>query len=655
MKDGIELSSKVWMPKIADKKRLPAIIEYIPYRKRDGTIYRDELIHPYFANNGYIAIRIDMRGSGDSDGVMLDEYTIQEQDDAITAIKWIAKQDWCNGNIGMMGKSWGGFNSLQIASIAPKQLKAIITAFTSVDRFSDDIHYKGGCLLGDNLRWGAVMLAYSARPPDPLIVGKNWKKMWMKRLKIEPFLSIKWLKNQRRNNYWKHGSVCENYSSIRLPVLAIGGWADNYMNAPIHLLKNMNAPIKAIIGPWGHQYPHMAVPGPQINFLEEMKNWWDYWLKGIKNGVNKIPDYRFWIQDSVAPKRYYNLRPGNWQSFPVFPSDRIKNKIFFLGNHNKLKEKIEKFKAVINSPTTCGLSVGEFFPMSIANNENTEGIPELPGDQRIDDAYSICFDSDEFKKPFSVVGSIKLILKLKVDKPIAQLFVRLCDINQEGSSTRLSHGMLNLNFHKSFERPRYLNTNKIIKVEIILDEVACRFNKGHKIRIAISNNYWPFVWPSPELSKIDLFYGKVIIPSFRHSFRDEYKFKKAEKLKGWNHKKHKSPSYKRIIENDLNTGNTKLRIFTKNGRYEDLNHGLITESELEEIWKIHPSQPLSAEAEINWVQIILRDNWKIKISSGCIMTSSKKSFFLKGYIFAEQDNEIVFEKYFNEEIPRNYR
>ena len=207
LSDGTRLSARVWMPEGAESNPVPAILEFLPYRKRDGTTARDALTHPYFASHGYACLRVDMRGNGDSQGVMDDEYSPQELADCVEVVNWIAAQDWCAGTVGMMGISWGGFNSLQVAALAPEPLKAIITLCSTVDRFADDIHFKGGCLLNENLGWGATMLSYSSRAPDPALVGDAWRDMWMERLEAEPFLAADWLEHQHRDAYWKHGSV----------------------------------------------------------------------------------------------------------------------------------------------------------------------------------------------------------------------------------------------------------------------------------------------------------------------------------------------------------------------------------------------------------------------------------------------------------------
>ena len=231
-----------------------------------------------------------MRGSGDSEGVMLDEYLQQELEDAVSVITWLAQQPWCDGSVGMMGKSWGGFNSLQVAALQPPELKAIITVCSSDDRYADDVHYKGGCVLTtDMLGWSTTMLAWNARPPDPDVLGENWRKSWLERLEKTPLLVRQWLNHPHRDDYWKHGSIREDFSKVQCAVYAVGGWADPYSNAIPRMLSGLTCPRKALIGPWAHEYPQRALPGPQIGFVQECLRWWDYWLKNIENGIMEEP------------------------------------------------------------------------------------------------------------------------------------------------------------------------------------------------------------------------------------------------------------------------------------------------------------------------------------------------------------------------------
>lgn len=242
--DGCRLAARLWLPKSARMDPVPVILEYIPYRKRDFMRSRDEPIHRYHALHGYAAIRVDVRGSGDSDGILEDEYTASELADAIAVIDWLSQQDWCDGNVGMTGISWGGFNSLQVAALRPAALKAVITLCSTDDRYSDDAHYMGGCLLNENMQWGSILMLYTALPPDPDIVGESWRETWKQRLDaLNPFPAV-WMDHQTRDGFWQHGSVCEDWSAIQCPVYAVGGWADGYTNAIPRLLENLRGPKK---------------------------------------------------------------------------------------------------------------------------------------------------------------------------------------------------------------------------------------------------------------------------------------------------------------------------------------------------------------------------------------------------------------------------
>ena len=302
MRDGARLAARVWLPADAEADPVPAILEAVPYRLSDGMATRDVLIHPYWAARGYACVRVDLRGSGESDGVLEDEYHPQEQEDLLEVIAWIAAQPWCSGGVGMTGISWGGFNSLQLAARRPPALKAIITLMSTDDRYADDVHYKGGCVLAtDLLHWSTCMLHWQCQPPHEAAVGERWRELWERRLEAnEPWIHT-WLAHQRRDAYWKHGSVCEDYAAIEVPVYAVGGWTDGYTNSVLRLLEGLPGPRKGLIGPWPHAFPHYVTPGPAIGFLQEALRWWDHWLKGVDTGVMDEPMLRVWMQESVPP------------------------------------------------------------------------------------------------------------------------------------------------------------------------------------------------------------------------------------------------------------------------------------------------------------------------------------------------------------------
>ncbi|MGH3015726.1 MAG: CocE/NonD family hydrolase, partial [Gaiellaceae bacterium] len=329
--DGTRLAARIWLPEDAEDDPVPAILEFLPYRKTDGTAIRDAARQPYLAGFGYAAVRVDVRGTGESDGTLTDEYTEQEQEDALEVLAWLRAQPWCDGTLGMWGISWGGFNSLQIAARRPPGLRAIVTLCSTDDRYADDVHYRGGCVLAlDMLHWASSMLTWNARPPDPRLYGEGWREAWLERLEtLTPWIEH-WLGHQRRDGYWQHGSVCEDYAAIECPVFAVGGFADGYTNAVPRLLAGLSVPRKGLVGPWAHAFPDDALPGPSIGFLQECVRWFDHWLKGAGNGVMDEPMLRVWMQDSVAPRPQYELRPGRWVAEPAWPSPHVGSRVWEL-------------------------------------------------------------------------------------------------------------------------------------------------------------------------------------------------------------------------------------------------------------------------------------------------------------------------------------
>jgi len=648
MSDGTRLAARMWLPDGSAQTPVPAIIEYLPYRKRDGTCARDALTHPYFAGHGYACLRIDIRGNGESEGLMEDEYTVQEQHDGLELIEWIAGQDWCDGNIGIMGISWGGFNGLQIAAHNPPALKAVITLCSTDDRYADDIHYKGGCLLNENLGWGATMLSYSSRPPDPDLVGHNvWRDAWIERLKEEPFLPALWLKHQTRDDYWKNGSICENFDAISAAVLTVGGWGDAYKNPVFRMLEHLSAPTKAIVGPWVHKYPHFAVPHPQIGFLQEALRWWDRWLKGIDTGVEKDPAYRGYVMDSIAPSTWYENRPGHWIAEQDWPSPNIRQNTLQLCDAGLMKDGTLSSPKSISSPLTVGTDCGEYCAIWLG--------PEWPGDQRSDDGKSLVFEGLPLDEPMDIVGAPEITLTLTSDQPKAQIAIRLNDVAPDGLVTRITYGVLNLCHRDSHEAPELLVPGAQYTVSVKLDHTAWRVAAGNRLRISISTSYWPLIWPSPQVTSLDIVEGSVSLPlRDNQGNSDEISFPPVETAPKWNIETLREPSNGRLVEIDRRTGETVLQINDDFGEVRDLDHGLINGGTAQEVWRILPEDPLSARGDICWTQTMARDEISILTEAECSMWSDQENFYLTAKVVAYLNGEVVNEKSWKETIPRNY-
>lgn len=644
MPDGCTLSARIWLPEDATDSPVPLILEHLPYRKRDGTIARDEVSHPWMASQGYACIRVDMRGNGDSEGLMEDEYTVQELQDACDVIAWARAQPWCDGNAGMQGISWGGFNCLQVAALQPEGLKAVISICSTVDRYADDIHYKGGCQLGENFGWATQMMAYSSRPPDPALVGDRWKEMWLHRLENQPDLLDVWLNHQTRDAYWEHGSVCEDYSKIEAAVLSIGGWHDGYRNTINHLVSNVQAPVKGIVGPWNHKYPHIAGPEPRIGFLQEAKRWWDRWLKGIPTGVDEDPDMRLYLMDGLKPKAWFSERPGRWIAEDQWPSERIENQSWHLGT-NRLESQPTSCQVSVNSPADCGACGGEFFPFAYG--------PELPGDQRGDDALSACFDGDPVEEITDIVGAAKVRLKLSADKPAAQIAVRLCDVFPDGTSALVAHGFLNLQHRKSHATPSPVVPGEVFEAEVVLDQCAYRLAEGHKLRLAVSTNSWPFIWPAPELATVTIESGELLVPVRPAAGDSEWEFEPPEGSRAWDITSHRSESCKKSRSVDYTTGESVIRFSSDEGHVTDNIHGLEQSSITEEEWRIKPDDPLSARGTIRWFKTMARGNWNVGSEVVSSMWADADNYHIQAELKVWEDDNTLFIREFRNSIPRN--
>jgi len=645
--DGTQLAARIWMPIDAEKKPVPVILEYLPYRKRDGTIVRDALTHPYIAGHGYACVRVDMRGNGDSDGIMLDEYAEQELADAEDVIAWLVKQPWSTGSVGMMGISWGGFNGLQVAARKPKGLKAIITLCSTDDRYSDDIHYKGGCLLGENLGWSATMFGYSSRPPDPALVGDRWRAMWLERLEKEPLLAIPWLEHPHRDAYWKHGSVCEDIGAIDAAVLAVGGWNDAYTNAVPRLVASVQSPVKGIIGPWAHKYPHFAVPEPRIGFLQEALRWWDQWLKGIDTGVTRDPAHRTYIMDVGRPGASVAHIPGRWVSDNVWPADKHEIQRLHLNADGLSQTKGRAGKRLVSSPQHTGADSGEYCIIWLG--------PEFPGDQRRDDSGSLTFDTAPLAQGMDLVGGAVLHLKFSSDKPVAVAAVRLNAVWPDGAVSRLTYAVANLCHRDSHDKPQALEPGKTYTIQIKLDDVACKVPKGHKLRVSISTSYWPLIWPAPEPVTLTVHTGASFIDvPVRKTRRGEKPpvFAPAESAAPVDLITVDKPWHIREVTMDQRTGETRMAIVDDFGRTTIAEHGLTTWSCGRENYSILPHDPLSAKQECHWSMETSRGDWKVRTETYSSMTATKTHWHVKGRLEAYEGEKLILTREWDQKVKR---
>lgn len=666
MKDGALLYAHIWIPQDAldGKIKVGTLVEYLPYRKNDFTAVRDSIRHPYYGGYGFALMRVDMRGCGDSDDILRGEYLKQEQDDNMEVFDWIIAQDWSNKNIGQFGKSWGGFNGLQVAARQHPALKTVITLCLTDERYGDDVHYRGGCLLAsDMLWWASTMFAYNARPQDPR-VRNDWRENWLRRLETEPNV-IEWMKHQTRDDFWKHGSICEDYSKVDIPVLAVGGWRDGYTNPIFCMMENLpNEANRGIIGPWVHEYPEVATPYPGLGYNQMAVSWFSKYLtsdEGIRAEISKnlsIPDdFSFekldkitgYVQDPTSVAESYEYRAGKWitqkptpeqyESLYIDPEKQI-----LTAESVSVQSSIE-----FSGASEHGLFRGTWCPFG------QDG--DLPADQKIEDSKCLTFDSAPFESDIELLGFPIVNVRVSSDSALANLTIRLVDLNPKTKENYLvSWGIANLtHLNGDSTTPKELEVGNVYDFKISLDCIGYKVAKGHKLRLAFSTTDWPSSWPTAKTPTLKLFSGSSILLPLVCS--------KSSEVTSWPLPEALAPCERTILRKENRTrkviydyinGTWTIDDFSDEGKRTIVDNKCELGSWNKNMWFIKETDPLSAFNKCDWELTMGRaeDDWQIKLLTSSTMKADAKNFYLENEIEAFENDEKVFEKKWETTIER---
>ncbi|WP_406172661.1 CocE/NonD family hydrolase [Streptomyces sp. NBC_00996] len=641
--DGTRLYARVWRP-LTDEP-VPVLLEYLPCRLTDWTAPRDWQRHPWYAGHGYASVRVDVRGHGNSEGLPTDEYSEVELADGVEVVNWLASQPWCTGKVGMFGISWGGFNSLRIAALAPEPLKAIVTVCSTDDRYDNDVHYMGGSVLAVDMHaWAATMLAFASRPPDPVHVGQvMWRDMWVKRLQAVDPLIHTWLSHQTRDAYWRHGSVREDYGAIRAAVLAVGGWHDPYRDTVLRLVEHLPRDrVRGLIGPWSHQYPDRGLPpGPAIGFLQETLRWWDLWLRDKDTGALSTPVLRSYVMDAHLPATMYPELPGRWVGDPAWPSPSV----------TPVSYALQGDPVVIRSPQHTGADAGRFFPLG---ND-----ADLPPDQREEDARSACF---EFEVPEEtwVLGRPRVRLRLTSSVPRGQVIARLCDVAPHGASTLVTRGVLNLAKRHGREQAIPWKPGATEEVVFDLNGIGYAFPPGHRIRLAVSSAYWPWIWPQPGSEvgfTLDPTGSLLELPVRTRESTPSITFEEPEQSEPLGvivPTTLDEPRPERLVVRDVAASAWRLEVDPRYGGTRVYPDGLeFTENALE-TYTINDFHPLSARARSTWSIRLHRPDlpWDARISTTSEITCDAEDFITSNEVICKDGDEVVFHRTWEKRIPR---
>ena len=634
--DGARLAARLWLPEDAERHPAPAILEYIPYRKGDQTAYRDAVNHGYLAGHGYACVRVDMRGSGESDGVLPGRPAGQQEDDGAQVLRWIAAQPWCDGRVGMMGLSWGAAAALALAARRPAELGAALVVCPPGGATR---YYKNGCLLAGNLGAMSILIAYHARPPDPAVVGEAWREKWRIRLDAaeRAFADPAAL--------MAGGSTVvgafDDYRAIACPLYAMSGWCDTHPDIVLDLLGALDGPRKGLIGPWAHVYPHLGGPGPKLGFLQEVRRWFDHWLKDVDSGIMDEPMLRVWMPESAPPRPDDDERPGRWVAEPAWPSPTIAMRAYAVTAAGLAEAPGDDAHLTLRSPQTVGAASGMWMPYMAYGPA-----AELPGDQRIDDAGSLVFDSAPLAEPIEMLGIALATLEVAADRPRALVAVRLCDVAPDGASARVAWGMQALD-NEPGERHR---------ITVSMSATAHAFPAGHRIRLAVSTSYWPLVWPAPEAATLSLHTvaSRLALP-VRGSRADDdalRPFGPAEGARPPALTELRPAHHARKLSHDLATGEQVLTDIEEGGVFRLDASGLEIGAYASQTHRIAADDPAAASVALIWRWALRRGDWHTSVETRTEFRATADTLHIELAFEATEDGRPIRQRRWTHRVPR---
>lgn len=656
MRDGITLAADVCLPdenlskKMGWGKKLPAVLEYIPYRKGEavpGARFSEEL-----ACKGYMVVRVDLRGTGDSEGTTSDEYLPIEQKDGFETVEWIARLPWCDGQVNVIGLSYGGFTALQIAAMQPPHLRTIIPIDFTDNRYTDDCHYNGGLLrlYYDVAFYGNMMVVYNALPPmsDGLEYTERDRIWELHALQNEPYI-IEWLSHQSDGEYWHNGSVTYQLENIQAPVFMFGGWRDGYPNPPLRLYRQLSCPHKAIIGPWNHSWPDKSIPGPRIDFINEVSRWLDYWCKDIQTGIMNEPSLQVFMQTWQDPQPQRIEAIGEWRAENIYPPEGLVGKDLFLGDFGTLSPyRVEQqSQQRLRYDPSVGITGG------LWSGGITFGLPD---EQGLDESRSASFETNPLSDDTAILGQAWVDLYTSSTAQVMGYVVNLYDVNEEGVSVLVTKGALNSTRRESLLKPSITPLQKPVCLHISIDATGYIFKLGHRIRLSITHADFPNLFPTPENGMNTVYFGGVypsrlvlpIVP-LKSAFQ-AINYKPSQREIRPHIESPLPPTWETVI--DHLSGNLTHHIAFKTDAFPDDNTHIQHESVGR--YTVNPSTPDCVFAEGLYISTIKKNDLNVKGQSHLKIQSSRTHFQLNIELEIYLNEDIKYHRKWERTIPRQY-
>ncbi len=650
MPDGVFLAADIWRPKGAGaKERFPVLLEYLPYRKTEGRADRYGF-YSYFVRRGYVVARVDIRGTGNSEGTLIPyEYSEIEQKDGDEVIAWLARQSFSTGKVGMFGISWGGFNSIHMAMRRPPALKAIIAVDATDDLYQDDVHFMDGMIHVDS--WEMGMDVANSMPGAP---GYVIDEAYFRERFDQPPWMLTYKRQQRDGPFWDRTALKTRYDAIQIPTFVIGGWYDGYRDSVPRMLEHMKAPVKAIVGAWNHTYPDEPYPRPGFDWRREALRWFDRWLKGRDTGIMEEPRLAIYVREWHPPGPYLDFAPGKWRYEEGWPIARIEDRILYPRPDGSLSQGAPAAaEAELRYVPTTGVEAGG--PVM--------WFGDVAPDQRPTDAFSLVYETPPLEKEVEILGLPKALLQVSADAPHADWFARLNDVAPDGTVTLVTGAGQNGAHRESAREPKAIEPGKPFPLEIELHFTSWVFPKGHRIRFAVSNAQWPMIWPTPYPMTTKLFMGasatRLVLPVAPPAERPSPQYlplgPPEPRYPGYETLDTGTPSgYGEISSVDRNprTGKAKVVATSTSATRFPWGEEHNDESITHEAEDGHPEKT-SVRGEY-WTEVKLPDR-TLRWESVVTFRSDRENFYYSGARKLKKDGVLVREKSWEQTIPRDFQ
>ncbi|NNF33969.1 MAG: CocE/NonD family hydrolase [Saprospiraceae bacterium] len=649
MPDGTRLAADLYLPVTDDSNEtFPVLLEYLPYRKDEHRKLRYP-VFSYFVKRGYVVARVDIRGTGRSEGELIEyEYTDQEQEDGEEVIQWLSEQDFSTGSVGMFGISWGGFNAIHLAMRQPPALKAILSMMATDDIYEDDVHFIDGMMHVDAYEIGRDLKNVIPGAPDFIVDDEYFEE----KFDTEPWL-LKYKRQQRDGLFWDRASLNADYSKLKTPILMISGYYDGYRDSSPRILQHVNAPKKAIIGPWNHTFPHMATPPPSIEWRAEAVRWFDHWLKGVDNGILDEPAMAVFIRDGHGPSVPDSIA-GSWEWVEEWPSEKVDSLKLYLQDEGRLDSNI----------TEIGQDVLDYIPSAgIEASGSVMWWGDWSPDLRNSDEYSLVYETEPLEEDIQILGFPKLNICTSVDVPQAHFIGRLSDVSASGEVTLVTGAGINGSHRNSSSSPEHLIPGQTYQLKIEMHFTSWTFKKGNKLRVAMSNGQWPMIWPTPSPIEMTVYTGGVNPSSLslpiwkgRGNHRPQFKVPgKDPKLPGYETKTSGTVSgFAEVSEtkNDTIAGITQVIAS---------NEGTITypwatwKSKEHIIHQVNDHVPAKASVKSNYEILINNDHQKLKWEGILNFWSDESNFYYEYSRRLSDQDSLIRIKTWKDTIPRDFQ